>query len=199
MVKKSYFNVLGIVGSPRRGGNTEVLVDEVLKGAEEAGARIEKVLLNQLNIKPCQACDSCYKTGHCVQDDDMIDLFEKMDHSKIWILGTPIYWWGPTAQFKAFLDRWYSPQHQNFKGKKKVILVIPFEGAHPKYARHTVGMLTDVLEYLSMELLETIIAPGVLQRGEVKKDALMLTNARNAGQTAINSLKNGELKIRNEN
>ncbi|MFX1357681.1 MAG: flavodoxin family protein [Promethearchaeota archaeon] len=192
MAKKSYFNVLGIVGSPRRGGNTEVLVDEVLTGAEEAGAQVEKVILNQLDIKPCQACDSCYKTGHCVQNDDMVNLFEKMEHNKVWVLGTPIYWWGPTAQFKTFLDRWYNPIHQNFKGKQKVILVIPFEGEHPKYARHTVGMLKDVLEYLNIELLEKILVPGVLSRGEVKKDAKVLAKARNAGRSAIIALLNDD-------
>ena len=186
MAKKSYFNILGIVGSPRIGGNTDILVDEVLAGAEEAGAQVEKVNLNQLDIKPCQACDSCYKTGHCVQNDDMLNLFEKMEHSKVWVLGTPIYWWGPTAQFKTFLDRWYNPIHQNFKGKKKVILVIPFEGDHPKYARHTVGMLKDIFKYLNIELLEIILVPGVIARGEVKKDIKLLIRARNAGQSAIN-------------
>ena len=104
--------MLGIVGSPRRGGNTEILVDEILAGAEEAVGNIEKVILNEMNINPCRACNSCYKTGKCVQDDDMSSLFEKMEQSDVWILGTPIYWWGPTAQFKAFLDRWYHPKHQ---------------------------------------------------------------------------------------
>ena len=58
--------ILGIVGSPRRGGNTEILVDEVLAGAEEVGAFTEKIILNELNITPCQACDGCQKTGKCV-------------------------------------------------------------------------------------------------------------------------------------
>ena len=70
--------VLGIVGSPRRGGNTEILVDEVLAGAEEAGALAEKVILTRLNIAPCQACDACRDTDECVQQDDMSALLEKM-------------------------------------------------------------------------------------------------------------------------
>ncbi len=105
MEGSSQTQVLGIVGSPRRGGNTEILVDKVLAGAEEAGALIEKVILNELNIKPCQACNTCYKTGQCKQDDDMLDLLDKMEQTQLWVLGTPIYWWGPTAQFKIFLDR----------------------------------------------------------------------------------------------
>jgi len=181
--------VLGIVGSPRQGGNTEILVDETLAGAEEAGAKVEKVILNKLNIKPCQACNSCYKTGHCVQDDDMIPLLEKMEESNIWVLGTPIYWWGPTAQFKAFLDRWYHPKHQEFKNKR-VIVVIPLEGSHEKYARHTVGIFTDVLNYLNMELFEIVVAPGVLKRGEVRNNPNLLKKVRNTGKLAIEKEKN---------
>jgi multimeric flavodoxin WrbA len=97
--------VLGIVGSPRRGGNTETLVDEVLRGAKEAGAAVEKVILSELEIAPCLACDACLDTGKCVYQDDMTTLLERMRRSEIWVLGTPIYWWGPSAQFKTFLDR----------------------------------------------------------------------------------------------
>jgi multimeric flavodoxin WrbA len=179
--------VLGIVGSPRRGGNTEILVDEALKGAEESGALIEKVILNELNIKPCQACNSCYKTGKCIQNDDMISLQERMKESNVWILGTPIYWWGPTAQFKAFLDRWYSPIHEDFKAKQ-VILVIPFGGSHERYARHTVRMLKDVFKYLNIEIFESILVPGVFSRGVVKKDIKVLARVRNAGQSVVNAL-----------
>ena len=179
--------ILGIVGSPRIGGNTEILVDQVLAGAEEAGGFIEKVILNKLNINPCQACNSCYKIGQCVQKDDMIPLLEKMELSEIWVLGTPIYWWGPTAQFKAFLDRWYCPKHQEFKGKR-VILVIPLGGGHERYARHTVGLLTDVLNYLNMELVETVLAPGFNRRGEVKNNTNLLTKAYNAGRNAIQNI-----------
>ena len=63
--------VLGIMGSPRRGGNTETLMDEVLRAAREACATTEKVILNGLHIGPCQACDGCQGSGTCVQDDDM--------------------------------------------------------------------------------------------------------------------------------
>ncbi len=173
-------HVLGIVGSPRLGGNTDSLVDEVLAGAEEAGASTEKVILNKLNIKPCQACNVCYKTGKCAQKDDMADLLDKMLQSDLWILGTPIYWWGPTAQFKAFLDRWYHPKHQKFKGKR-VILVIPLGGGNERYARHTVGLLEDVFNYLNIELIETILAPGYNRRGEVKNNSDLVKKAHDAG------------------
>ena len=177
-------HILGIVGSPRIGGNTDILVDEVLAGAKEAGASTEKVILNKLEIKPCQACDSCYKTGSCIQKDDMDELLNKMLKSDVWILGTPIYWWGPTAQFKAFLDRWYLPKHQDFKDKH-VILVIPLGGGHERYARHTVGLLKDVIDYLSMELVDIILAPGFNNRGEVRNDASLINKAYTIGRNII--------------
>ena len=177
-------HVLGIVGSPRMGGNTDVLIDEVLAGAKELGASIEKVFLNKLEIKPCQACNSCYKTGHCIQKDDMAALLEKMLKSDLWVLGTPIYWWGPTAQFKAFLDRWYLPKHQEFK-RKRVIIIIPLGGGSEHYARHAVGLLEDVFDYLQMELVGKIVAPGLNSRGEVCNNESIMNKARNMGRKLI--------------
>jgi len=179
--------ILGVVGSPRLGGNTEMLVDEVLAGAKEAGAVIEKVILNKLDINPCQACNSCRKTGLCMHKDDMPALLDKMVDSEAWVLGTPIYWWGPTAQFKAFLDRWYHPKHREFKGKH-VIIVIPFGGGHERYARHTVGMLEDALEYLSINVVKTLLAPGFGRRGMVQNNQDLLIKARNAGKEALVNL-----------
>jgi len=179
--------VLGIVGSPRIGGNTDILVDEVLAGAKEAGASTEKIILTKLNINPCKACNTCHKTGQCAQKDDMGDLLDKMLQSDLWILGTPIYWWGPTAQFKAFIDRWYHPKHEDFKGKR-VILVIPLGGGNERYARHTTGLLEDVFNYLNIELVESVLAPGFNRYGKVKNDTNLLKKAHKAGKEAIQKI-----------
>ena len=188
MMKNSKLHVLGIVGSPRQGGNTDILVDQVLTGAEEMGASIEKAILNKLNINPCQACNSCYKTGKCMHNDDMEELLAKMLDSDLWVLGTPVYWWGPTAQFKAFLDRWYCPKHEDFRGKH-AILVISLGGSS-NYARHTIGILTDVCNYLGIELDETILAPGMNGKGAVREKDNLIQKAYNAGQKAIKILIN---------
>jgi multimeric flavodoxin WrbA len=177
-MSEKLMKVLGIVGSPRRSGNTETLVDEVLRGAEEAEAVTEKVILNELKISPCQACNTCYKTKKCIQEDDMVDLVEKMQESTVWVLGTPIYWWGPTAQFKAFLDRWYGIDRTVFRGRKG-ILVIPLGGSEP-YAKYTVGILTDVLNYLNIEHVATVLAPG-----GVRNHPQVMERAYNAGQKSV--------------
>ncbi|MHA1943032.1 MAG: flavodoxin family protein [Candidatus Thorarchaeota archaeon] len=135
-------SILGIVGSPRRGGNTETLVDSVLAGARECGATSTKVILNEMTVAPCRACNNCQKNNTCVQDDDMATLIELMEKSDVWVLGTPIYWWGPSAQFKAFLDRWYGVDQRLFQGKQ-VILTIPMGGTNDHYARRLRGGFTQ--------------------------------------------------------
>ena len=175
--------VLGIVGSPRRGGNTETLVDEVLKGAGEAGAMTEKVILSELEVAPCKACNECRRDGRCAQEDDMVALLDKMRQSKAWVLGTPVYWWGPTAQFKAFIDRWYGVERGIFKGRR-VILVIPLGGAE-HYARHTLGMLTDILEYLGLVQSSVILATGTYGKGTVRRNTELMKKARDAGREAV--------------
>lgn len=189
MIKNSQIHVLGIVGSPRRGGNTEILVDKILSSAENKGAKIEKVILNKLDIKPCQACDNCSDNRECIYKDDMVGLLNKMKLSQIWILGTPIYWWGPTAQFKTFIDRWYGIEGSMFKGKQ-IILVIPLGGGHVNYARHTVGMLEDILSYLDMKLFTKVIAPGVMSKGDVLNKTNIIIKAQKVGLDIVDKFRN---------
>ena len=97
--------VLGIAGSPRRDGNTDHLLQQVIAGASSHGAETKTIILSELNIAPCRHCDGCIKTGKCVVDDDMqwlhIDLREA-DHI---VLASPIFFMGVTAQTKAMIDR----------------------------------------------------------------------------------------------
>ncbi len=187
MNESNHKRVLGIVGSPRRGGHTEILVDEVLAGAARAGAVTEKVILSELDILPCKAFDACKGGKDCVQQDDMAELLVKMDQSQVWVLGTPIYWWGPTAQFKAFLDRWYGANHARFQGRS-VILIIPFGGGNEGYASHVLGMLNDVIGYLGLKHIATVLAPGVHKSGAVRQHPKKLAAARRAGQEAAAGL-----------
>jgi multimeric flavodoxin WrbA len=181
--------VLGIVGSPRRNGNTEILVDEVLRGAREAGATVEKVILSELDIAPCDACEACADTGECITVDAMEDLFPSMWQSRVWVLGTPVYWWGPSAQFKTFVDRWYAKVQRAedkalFRGRR-VILVVPMGDADPATPRNVVGMMSDALKYVHAELFATVLALGAGDLGEVRKLADVLAAAHDAGVAAV--------------
>lgn len=97
--------IVGIQGSPRLEGNSAILLDAALQGAAEAGATTLKFNLNELNIRPCQGCGGCDKTGKCIIRDDMnliYEAFEKMDSI---VLASPVYFGGVTAQTKAMIDR----------------------------------------------------------------------------------------------
>lgn len=186
MVEEEKTRVLGIVGSPRRGGNTETLVDEVLRGAEDAGGRAEKAFLSEMNVQPCRACDACRRTGLCVIEDDMATLLEKMKASSVWVLGTPVYWWGPTAQMKAFIDRWYGVGRAVFRGRG-IVLVVP-SGGGSIYARQTVEMLESIVPYLGMKHIRTIQAPGTSGPGSVKRNEALMSKARATGREAVKGI-----------
>ena len=94
--------ILAIVGSPRKGGNSELLVDEFIKGAQEKGHTVEKVCLREKKIAPCLACEACLRNGGtCVQKDDMAEIREKMLAADVVVLASPIYFYTMTAQMEA--------------------------------------------------------------------------------------------------
>jgi len=172
--------VLGIVGSARRKGNTDILVDEVLQSVESNGGKTEKVYLSSLNIQPCRGCNTCEDTGKCIHDDDLDKLVASMKESDAWVFGSPVYFWGPTAQFKAFMDRWYGISRDIFNGKR-VVIIMPLGASSPHYARHAIGMMKDSSEYMNLKVIETIVVPSVFKKGEVVDKPQFLSQARKAG------------------
>jgi multimeric flavodoxin WrbA len=179
-------SVLAFVGSPRLGGNTDSLIDEVLRGAQEQGAATVKVYLSQCTIGPCRACDACAQTGVCIQRDDMDGLVEQMKQSDVWVFGTPVYWWGASAQFKLFLDRWYAPWH-NAETKKifdnrKAVLVVAMGDSHRSTAEPTLGMFDRALRYVGIDIAATVLAPGVGAAGDVSRRPELMQAAREAGR-----------------
>jgi len=105
--------VLGICCSPRKGSNTEVMLQAALGKAREAGAEVELVTLSGKTISPCDACCACLKTGKCHIKDDMQDIYPKLREADGIILGSPIYFWNVTAQAKALIDRTFALYHQS--------------------------------------------------------------------------------------
>jgi multimeric flavodoxin WrbA len=97
--------VLGIVASPRKGGNTEILVEEVLAVARADGAETDIFLVRDKDIKGCDACGACRKTAKCIIKDDMRLLYPLMNAADAIIFGSPVYFHGVTAQAKAIIDR----------------------------------------------------------------------------------------------
>ena len=100
--------ILGIVCSPRKDGNTEILVREALEAASEAGAETELILVADKDIAPCDGCGTCRKNGACNIKDDMQIIYEQLELADGVIFGTPVYFANVSAQAKAIMDRTYS-------------------------------------------------------------------------------------------
>lgn len=101
--------VIGVNASPRKGANTQTLVETILAGAAQKGAHTRLVNLRELTISGCIGCEGCKKKlGHCVQNDDLTPLLQELTAYDAIVLGTPVYWFHVTAQFKMLVDRLYS-------------------------------------------------------------------------------------------
>jgi multimeric flavodoxin WrbA len=97
--------VLAISASPRKGGNSDILCDQFLKGAAESGNEIEKINLGDKNISPCVSCYVCQETKKCVKKDDMEEILEKLLEADVIVLATPVYFYSMNAQMKMMIDR----------------------------------------------------------------------------------------------
>ena len=97
--------VLGIAGSPRRGGNTDLLLAEVMKGATSREAEAKTIVLNDLDFIACQHCDACLKKGKCKYQDDMQVVYRELEQADRIVFASPVHFMGITAQMKAMIDR----------------------------------------------------------------------------------------------
>ena len=109
---------VGLSGSPRKGGNTECLLDECLRVFTGQGWEVTKFYLSEKTVKPCAGCEACMESGVCViGDDDAGALFGALAGCDAVIIGSPVYWRNVTAQLKAVFDRTFAYGHTLLKGK----------------------------------------------------------------------------------
>jgi len=175
--------VLAVHGSPRVGGNTESLVAEVLRGAEVSGADTTCHRLNDITISPCQGCDACKTTKRCRVDDDMQELYDAVLEADALVIGTPIYFWGPSAQTKVFLDRLYALDTEGVRerlSRKHVLLVCAFADDDLRTADNAVNMLRSGSAWFDMVFHQPLLAVASA-RGEVKGQADTMDRAYRAG------------------
>lgn len=169
--------VLGIVGSPRRGGNTDILVARVLDEARAAGASAETVYLGGLTIRECDGCHACWQGCDCPKRDDMNEIYRAVSAADALVLGTPVYWYGPTALMKGFVDRLvYYNCDRNRVGVsgKRAAVVVPYEEDDPATAAPVVEFFARSLRYLEMEFAGAVVVGGMARKGQVleREDAL---------------------------
>jgi multimeric flavodoxin WrbA len=177
--------VLGVVGSPRKNGNTHILVSRILEGAKTEGAETETLFLGDLNIRECDGCHACWEGKECSKRDDMNDIYPKIIESDVVIFGTPVYWYGPTALMKAFIDRFVyfnCPENRaKIKGKSAAVAV-PFEEENPEMADPILEFFEKSFEYLEMSLIGKVTVPGVGWKGEILEKPDRLKEAYELGR-----------------
>ena len=125
----------------------------------------------------------------------MSHILTRMDSADIWVLGTPIYFWGPSGWFKSFVDRWHGGKYAVDFKTKIAALVIPFESKKKATARFATGMLQETLEYLGTTVIKIILAPGVLARGDVRSHTEVMLEAHHTGQNAVKTWKDGVREV----
>jgi multimeric flavodoxin WrbA len=170
--------VLGIYGSPRKGGNSDQLLDKALEGARSIGAEIATVYARKLKMSGCIECGGCDKTGTCVVKDDMQLVYPLMEEADVIILASPIFFYGLTSQVKAIIDRtqamWSkrilekTPEERKTydKGKGYLIAVAATKG------KNLFDGVQMVAKYF-FDALDMSYEGGLFLRGlEKRKDAL---------------------------
>jgi multimeric flavodoxin WrbA len=166
------------LGSPRKGGNTDILAERVLAGASESGVETTAIALRSLKIRPCTGCEKCWsKDRPCVLDDDMARVYQAIAESDVLLFATPVYWYGPTTLMKTIIDRlvvFNRPQGRPVIEGKAAILAIAYEEEGPTAAEPLIKMFELSFDYLKVRLIDRVVVDGVGPRGAVlnKPEAL---------------------------
>ncbi|MGI9953525.1 flavodoxin family protein [Moorellaceae bacterium AZ2] len=179
--------VIGIIGSPRRGGNTETLVERVLAGAAAAGAETEVFYLNEMNIRGCQACNYCKEHNVCRQEDDMVQIYRALLEADGVVLGSPVYMGYVTAQTKLFMDRLFAffrpGAGSTFPPGKRLAMVYSQGGGDDRDLIHALAQRLGGL--LGMQVKGVVGGNGMNDRDAVKSNTALLEKAFRLGQELV--------------
>ncbi|MCR4592812.1 MAG: flavodoxin family protein [Bacteroidaceae bacterium] len=118
-------NILVLSGSPRKKGNTDLLVEAFVKGASQKHS-VEIISVHDYKVNPCVGCDACFKSeSHtCAQKDDMSVVYDKMSHADMLVIASPVYFYGLSAPLKAVIDRFHNPVRDTYHIKKLALLLV---------------------------------------------------------------------------
>jgi multimeric flavodoxin WrbA len=180
--RKNQMKVLGISCSVRKGGNTEVFVKKALAGARDSGAETEFLSIRGKNIRPCDGCNVCEKTGACHIKDDMQPIYEKMLDAEGIVIGTPVYYWSIAGQTKVLIDRTYALLHPRLRLANKVA------GAVAVTARAGAYNTLNILEryFLSNHMFPADPVEGLAaEKGDAAKDERGMKSAYEMGRQMV--------------
>ena len=175
-------NILVLSGSPRKGGNTDLMVNAFVKGTSEH-YHVEVVSVHDNKVAPCISCNACFKSDNntCVQKDDMIGIYEKMKQADMLVIASPVYFYGLSAQVKAVIDCCYNPIRSTFNIKKTALLLV---GAStlPELFDSIITQYKLCLNFFHREDADCVVARGVKDKGDIK-NTNSLNEAYELGQS----------------
>ncbi|MFC2033377.1 flavodoxin family protein [Chloroflexota bacterium] len=156
--------IIGISCSPRKSGNTELLVGQALSGAAHEGAQTELITLSGKDIRPCDGCSTCLKTGVCHINDDIQTIHQKFLAADGIIFGTPVYLYSLASQAKALIDRTYALNQRNRNLANKVGGVIAVAGS-----LGLIDALKDIYFFMIVHrmLPANFVAAYAMEKGEI--------------------------------
>jgi multimeric flavodoxin WrbA len=181
--------ILGIMGSPRIKGNTDVLLDQALEGARSQGAEVEKIIIDKLNIAPCREYYGCARDGNCVIRDDMGEVYPKLLSADSVIIASPMFFYGLSAQAKALIDRCQAlwarkhilKQNLSGSGRKGAFIAV---GATKGKNLFNGSILTVkyFFEAIGVEYSHELLVYGVDRKGEIREHPTALADAFDLGR-----------------
>jgi multimeric flavodoxin WrbA len=187
--------VLGIAGGPRRGGNTDLLLAEVMKGAASRGAETKTIVLSRLKIAPCQHCDACLETGRCKVKDDMQMVYGELERADRIVLASPIHFMGVTAQAKAMIDRCQALWVRKYRLKQPPLgnRQVPRKGLFISVGGTKLANLFEpalatvksLFRVLDIAYAGELLFSGVDEKGAIAQNPDALYNAFLAGQRLV--------------
>ena len=180
--------VLGIMGSPRIKGNTDLLLGEALRGAQSQQAEVEKVVVDKLKITPCREYYACLKDGNCIIRDDMDDIYPKLVEADGIIIASPIFFYGLTAQVKALVDRCQALWARRYvlhtlpdSGKKGVFIGVGATSGKKLFDGSILGV-KYFFKAIGVEYIDELLIRGVDKRGEIEEHPTALSDAFELGK-----------------
>lgn len=174
--------IIVLVGSMRKGGNTDLLSQAFAKGAGENN-EVEIISVADYKVNPCIGCNSCFtrESNNCFQDDDMKIIYEKLKSADMLVIASPVYFYGISAQLKAIIDRLHTPMRNSFHIKKLALLLVGAASLSELF--DSIKMQYQlVLNYFKLEDAGMVLVRGVNNIGDIKNtDAL--SEAYNLGKS----------------
>jgi multimeric flavodoxin WrbA len=194
--------ILGIWGSPRKGGNSDLLLNTFLEGAREAGADVERIALRELKISPCLEIYHCFKDGTCPIKDDMLPLYDKLLAADVVALASPIFFYSLSAQTKAMIDRtqalWARRYHlkQDFPGPERQGVLLCPGATHGKLLFVSARLVAKYFfDAINVTYAAEILVRGVDEKGVILERPEVLERAKDLGRRLAQGEKFDPIKL----